>query len=89
MVQWNSSDTDIQEPRKVSVCCSCGDDICEGDTYYHTEYDGDYCIDCMMENERVAEFNDGEGDNADLEYDGVAFEQNVGELYSEGCTDEM
>ena len=93
MFQWNPGDTDITEPRKVTECCVCGDDICEGDSYFHIEEDGNYCINCMMDLQQTAEFNDGEGDNADLEYDdGIAFEQNANRLEVEmggGDIDEL
>lgn len=94
MFQWNPSDTDLKEPRKVTECTACGDNICEGDTYFHIpDTDEDYCKSCMQEYETVAEFNDGEGDNADREHDDrVAFEQNVNRLAVEmgdGDCDEM
>jgi len=78
------------EARKVGECDYCGDDIFEGDKIIRIGSDI-YHAGCCEED--TAHYDDGEGDNADREYDErVAFEQNVNLLsveMGEGDTDEM
>lgn len=90
----NGSEPPDNDARKACECSACGDDICEGDTYFHIpDADEDYCASCMRDFETVAEVDDGKDDYLEQERDlGIAFEQNINRLSAEmgdGDADEM
>ncbi len=65
----NGSEPPDNIARKVTECTACGEDICEGDTYFHIpDTNENYCASCMRDFEAVAEIDDGKDDNDDVEY---------------------
>ena len=55
-LEWAQQQRDMQDPptpRVVLKCDECGEDICEGGTYYHIS-DENICESCMKAAEEVA-----------------------------------
>ena len=54
-----SSCPNAPEPKHVFICSGCGESICIGDEYYDIMGE-QFCVDCMSDARRTAEWYDDE-----------------------------